>query len=36
MDNPVIDIAPFANPDGVIDIGELAIFAAHWLEGTTP
>jgi hypothetical protein len=32
QDNPAIDIAPPANPDGVIDSKELKILADHWLE----
>lgn len=34
QDNPSTDIAPFGNADGVIDLGELLLLAAHWLEGT--
>lgn len=33
LDNPTIDIAPFRDPDGVIDLGELLVVAGHWLEG---
>jgi hypothetical protein len=31
QDNPAIDIAPFLNPDGIIDFEELMVFAEHWL-----
>ncbi len=36
LDNPAIDIAPFANPDGVIDFKELSVIAVHWLDGVLP
>ena len=36
QDNPAIDIASYLYPDGVIDIREMAIIAAYWLEGTAP
>ncbi len=32
-DNPAIDIAPYLDPDGVIDLNELLVLAEHWLEG---
>ena len=36
MDDPAIDIAPFLNPDGLIDLKELLILTAHWLEAAVP
>jgi hypothetical protein len=33
LDNPAIDIAPFAEPDGIIDLRELVIVCGNWLEG---
>ena len=36
QDNPAIDIAPFLEPDGVIDFKELLVLTEHWLEGVTP
>ena len=36
LDNPAIDIAPFGNPDGIIDFEELLVIAAHWLKGVLP
>ncbi|MBN1796493.1 MAG: C10 family peptidase [Sedimentisphaerales bacterium] len=33
QDNPTIDIAPFLNPDGIIDFKELLILCDNWLEG---
>lgn len=35
-DNPAIDIAPYLDPDGVIDLKDLLVLAENWLEGTTP
>jgi len=32
-DDPVIDIVPYLEGDGVIDIGELMVLAENWLEG---
>ncbi|KKL72840.1 hypothetical protein LCGC14_2080900, partial [marine sediment metagenome] len=34
QDNPAIDIAPYLDPDGVINFKEFWVLAAHWLEGT--
>ncbi len=31
QDNPAIDIAPYPDGDGVIDLKELQILALHWL-----
>jgi hypothetical protein len=36
LDDPAIDIAPFGNPDGIIDFEELLVIADHWLEGVLP
>lgn len=36
LDNPAIDIAPYLDPDGIIDFKELLILSRHWLEGTGP
>lgn len=36
MDNPAIDIAPFLNPDGSINLKELMVIVEHWLEGASP
>ena len=33
QDNPAIDIVPFLEPDGVIDLKELLVLVEHWLEG---
>jgi len=33
QDNPAIDIAPFLDPDGIIDFKELLVLAQHWLAG---
>ncbi len=33
QDNASIDIWPYPAGDGVIDIGELAVLAEHYLEG---
>ena len=36
LDKAAIDIAPFGNPDGIIDFEELLVIADHWLEGVLP
>lgn len=36
LDNPAIDIAPYLEPDGIIDLKELLVMANHWLDGTGP
>lgn len=35
-DDPLIDIAPYLDPDGVIDLKELFIVVEHFLEGVGP
>ncbi|MBN1436914.1 MAG: right-handed parallel beta-helix repeat-containing protein [Sedimentisphaerales bacterium] len=35
-DNPAIDIFPFIQADNIIDQGELATLAAHWLDTIEP
>ena len=36
LDNPGIDIAPYLEPDGIIDTKELLVILEHWLDGTGP
>ena len=36
LDKAAIDIAPFGNPDGIIDFEELLVIADHWLEVVLP
>ncbi len=31
-DNPAMDIAPYLDPDGIIDLQELLIMSEHWLN----
>ena len=31
QDNPAIDIAPYLEPDGIIDFKELLVITEHWL-----
>jgi len=33
QDNPAIDIAPYLDPDGIIDFKELLVMIEHWLAG---
>jgi hypothetical protein len=32
LDNPAIDIMPYLDPDGIIDIQEMFILCEHWLD----
>lgn len=32
LNNPAIDIAPYFEPDGIIDLAELMIIVEHWLN----
>jgi len=34
QDNPAIDIVPYPEADGIIDLKELLVLVKHWLEGT--
>ena len=33
LNNPAIDIAPYLDPDGIIDLGEMLILCDNWLAG---
>ena len=33
LDDPAIDIAPYLEPDGIIDLGEMSILCENWMAG---